>query len=174
MEKETIERLEGIAFACVLSVLCAVALTKPDIDPSKGMLYWLVFTVFCGLSIDPARYPSLGKLAGYCVLPAGTLVLALCFRGALDIIDGGLGTVASVGSHEMNAICMLKVGSLYILIFIFTGPAITMASLSRGVLLRVSSAIWETNPEKVKALEKTVIIGLNIISILFGAVLAFR
>ena len=53
MEKTDIEKL---AFCCVLAVIGAVAITKPelsgDIGLSEGIIRWLFFALACGLVIN--------------------------------------------------------------------------------------------------------------------------
>jgi hypothetical protein len=169
------QRLDGIAFACILSVPFALALTKPAINANTAILYWVIFVVLAGISINPEFFKSLGELVRYCLIPALSLVLVLSFRGALDYISGAaLLTVGTFSSVPANAEWVMKIGFLYAFIFIVTAPAISMASLARRIFLSLGTDIWNAKPAKVKALESNIVIILRILSMLLAAFLAFR
>ena len=69
MKPRTIDGLERVAVSCLMAVLCLLALTKSDINPTRGRLYWTIFITSCGLAIN-APLNSLRRLF-YLSLPPG-------------------------------------------------------------------------------------------------------
>jgi hypothetical protein len=167
-------RLEEIGFGCILAVLGALALTKPNITPNTAILYWLVFVVLTGVSIDPEAFDSVRDLAAYCSIPSGALIVTLIFRGALSFIAGAAFiTVASISPMPADTGSIIKLAILYLFIFFATVPGILAGCFSRRILHQIVSGVWNAKTAKVKTLEKNIIIGLRIVSLLFGALLAF-
>jgi hypothetical protein len=69
---ENLPKWEGPAFASILAVLLGLSFQKLS-GIFDGALYWFIFTVFCGLYIDPLRYRSWRELFLFCALPAAWL-----------------------------------------------------------------------------------------------------
>lgn len=172
---EKFEPFRGIAFASILAVPFALSLMKAHIDPSTAILYWLVFVVLAGISVDAEHFQSLRELGGYCFIPGLVLVLVMTFRGALDYISqAALLTVGTFSSVPNDAAWRVKIGLLYLFVFVATGPAIGMASLARPLFLSVGTSVWNAEPAKVKVLEKNIVAILRIVGLLVAGVIAFR
>jgi len=172
-----LKEFEGIATASILAVPGAVCLMKTRIDPNTAILYWLLFVVLAGICIDPQELEVDGfrELVGWCFLPSLALVLVLSFRGALDyIFKAAVLTVASVHPIPRDAPWIIRIGGLYLFIFLATAPAVAIASLARPMFLSVGTALWKAEPEKVETLERNIVVILRILALLIGALMAFR
>lgn len=142
-------KVPGIAFGCLLSLPCALALTRAGISPAPAILYWLVFVVLSGLSMDARLFDSVSELLGFAFIPSLTLIITLSFRGALSWISGAAYlVVASIDPVRPNEASIIKIGLLYAFIFVVTAPGIVMASLSRRPTVDLAKAVWQTNRRK--------------------------
>src|SRR5216683_687247 len=85
---ENLPKWEGPAFASILAVLLGLSFQKLA-GIFDGALYWFIFTVFCGLYIDPLRYRSWRELFLSPPPPAPGLVAPGLFFPARGLFGGG-------------------------------------------------------------------------------------
>jgi hypothetical protein len=160
---QALEKWEGPAFASIIAVLCGLAFQKLE-GIFDGALYWFIFTVFCGLYIDPRRYESWRELLLYCTIPAAWLIATWSILPALGIVWGGFRPTD--GDREFYT-KLLVVGPVT---FAFTVLAIPLWAIGRGPILQIIS----TDPTRVGKLVKTLQgVGL-IISMILTAVLYMK
>jgi hypothetical protein len=155
---EDLPKWEGPAFASIVAVLLGLSFQKLT-GIFDGALYWFIFTVFCGLYIDPLQYRSWRELFLYCTLPAAWLVATWAILPALGIVWGGFNP--SAGEKDFY----LKLSIIGPIAFGFTTLAIPFWALGKRPILQIVDA----DPGRVGNIVKTLQgIGLIISFILTG------
>ena len=157
---ENLSKWEGPAFASILAVLLGLCFQRP-LEVFEGAFYWFIFTVFCGIYIDPLKYRSWKELFLYCTLPAAWLLATWAVLPALGIVMGGFRP--SSGDKEF----FLKFLVMGPIAFVFTTLAIPLSALGKGPILEILGVHPDKLDNVVRTLQK---IGL-IVSLLWTGVL---
>jgi hypothetical protein len=156
--------IEGVAFACLLSVLCGLILVGRPMKPA--ILYWLAYAIACGVSISlPARARPLTAEGFKNVLvvslpPSVVLFVILIFQVLapllwhIGILSVPSFTVAESAAWQRSSAWVFF--WFYLAIGLATVAAIAIAVFARVRVVSLISQLFALDPERFSRVEKIV------------------
>ncbi len=170
MEKADIEKL---SFVCILAVVGAVAITKPDLTGdagfSEGIIRWLLFTLACGLVINDQEGRPFKIILTSSLAASSVLVLIITFKSYY------LGDAIHLSGAEISVKQNPDVFAVIIAILLFASVvALIICSYARGTTLSLLNSLMSIDLEQAKKVEailnKVVSIGAIAAVIIFSIV----
>lgn len=176
--------IEGVAFACLLSVLCGVVLVKRPMD--AAILCWLIYAIACGVSISlPPRARQLTSEGIKNVIvvslpPAVLLFLIILFEFLAPSLFGiGVISVISPDPNDPQSTARAaadgwKIFWLYLLIGGLSAVAIAIAVFARARVVSLVTQLFALDPDRFSRVEKVINTAIRIGAAIGGIFLAAR
>ena len=149
---------ENISFCSLLSVICALVLTRGDVTPSNGFYIWILFVIIIGLCYSDGEL-NFRKATKASLVISFVMFLTLTLKGALEIaILGSYMNVVSIGKVSEDDFLknqnMMRFGFFYLSIFLMTIPMILMALFSRNRLIYYGKKVFKLSYNETTPIEK--------------------
>lgn len=148
---EGVAILSSLVLSGFISVLAALLLTRGD-GPEAGMLFWLIFVGFAGVSIYLPSPPALRDALLAAIVPSLALIMCLLLLYAIPVWIGGMSHVAS-GSEGIRSPPVAKAFLLTAFIGFVSIPSIACTTYARDHLVNTVKAITSIDVKRIKRLE---------------------
>jgi uncharacterized transporter YbjL len=171
--------LANVAFGCLIAIVSGLVLTRANINPDNGIYVWLLFVVCIGLAFSADIKSEETKVGQGALIISAAMLLTLTFKGALQwIFAGVMVNVASIGPMSPESLkhqdILAKYCVFYVIIFLFTIPAIIAAIYARNILLFFTRKLINTDISKFEKIEKLINYTIKIIALIIGTVFALK
>jgi hypothetical protein len=138
-----------VAATCVVSVIAAVVLSRSTLgDSGEAILYWLIYTLTCGVLVNAHTGTGAGELFVYS-LPAPSVLIDILF---FEIALNGF-TFVSGKRIELNQLGELW--WLFALIWLMSCIGIWVFSFSRELVLLALTSLFSLSSERAGRIETT-------------------
>lgn len=143
---------EKLAFCCVLAVIGAVAITKPELSGgaglNEGIIRWLFFVLSCGLVINDQYGRPFKVIAISALASSITLISVITFKSFLGKKMRLSGAEISIFDNpDIFTVIML-------LLLIVNVVGIVMCSYARSIVITLLTKLIEFDLEKAERIEK--------------------
>jgi hypothetical protein len=163
MEKVDIGKM---ASCCILAVLGAIAITKPDLTQNEGILRWLFFALACGLVINDQEGRPLKIIAASAIAASIILVLVITFKSyTVSLIPFSGSKISVTQNPDLYSFIMLA-------LFIASFLGVVICSYARDIVLSLLNNLINIELEQARKVEailnKIVSIGAVTMVIIFS------
>ena len=167
MEKKDLEKL---AVVCLLGVIGAVAITKPELSGeagiNEGIVRWLLYSLACGLIINDQNGRPFNVIAISSFLSSISLILVICYKSIIGNVIHLSGSEISIKQNPKLFLFLM------FLLLVVSFVAIVISSYARGGVLSLLDNLFKTEISKAKKIEailnKVVTIGTVAAIIIFS------